>query len=243
MPDESPIEFRGTKSGLAVTDWLAEQLRRDAQVCQIAAVAAFACGGAVTFAVFGFLWGVFSCGLGMWIALAIAVAVIAGLFLAERKLDGEETEPIEVDAGTRGRIRLRLSRLTGNSWLMYLDRMGGDMNAVARVVTNITLLGPRLITLGRLLWRRSKRLKAFDVRTTAAGLDSLMQSGGRVPIGDLLQEFPQVDPQRFVSELTTLDGVILLSSEPPALTLAPSLTEEYEAWKREIRKRRKSSPY
>jgi hypothetical protein len=70
-----------------------------------------------------------------------------------------------------------------------------------------------------------------------------MQSGNRVAIGDLIQEFPDRDPQRLIAELTSLDGVILLSSEPPGLTLAPSIAEDYEAWKKEARRKRRGSGY
>lgn len=239
-----PIEFRTTKSGLSITDWLAARIRHDALICAGAAVVLLLCGIGATVGTFGFFWGVFACGLGRWIAAAVALAIVAGLFLLQRKYSGDHTEPVAVDAGPRGRVTLRLSRLTGNSWLMFLDRPGGgDLNPVIRVATSLAMLAPRLFAVGRLMWGRSRQMKRLDVHAVAAGLDVLMQAGKRVDIGDLLQEFPNSDPQRFVSDLTAVDGVVLLASDPPGLTLAPSVAEDYEAWKKEIRKKRRAERY
>ncbi len=242
MSDEPPIEFRAAKSGLSITDWLAGRVRQDAAICTGAAVLLWGCGAAGTLGLFGFLWGVFACGLGKWGALP-AAGVVVGLFVIQKRYDGDHVEPVTVDAGPRGTVTLRLSRLTGNSWLMYLERSTGDLNPVVRVATTLALLAPRLIAVGRLMWSRWRRLKAFDVKTVAAGLDVLMQSSNRVAIGDLLQEFPNVEPQRFMNELTAVDGVVLLGSDPPGLTLAPSLAEDYETWKKALRKKRRPAAY
>lgn len=245
MSGEPPIEFRAAKRGLSVSDWLAARLRHDATICTGAAALLLACGAFATLVTFLFVWGVLSgalCGVFPWWFLMIpATGVVAALFVVQRKYDGDHTEPIEVNAGARGLVTLRLSRLTGNSWLLFLDRPQGEPNPVVRFVTNLVLLGPRLFAVGRLMWRRSRQMKSLDIGAVAGGLDALMQATGRVPIGDLLQDFAGVDPQRFISDLTSIDGVILLASDPPGLTLTPSVAEDYEAWKRDIRKRRRAA--
>jgi hypothetical protein len=80
----------------------------------------------------------------------------------------------------------------------------------------------------------------MDTGTVAAALDTLMQAGGRISIGDLVQDYPHHDPQRLIENLTTVDGVILLASEPPGLTLSPAFAEDFNAWKAEIRRKRRS---
>jgi hypothetical protein len=246
MSGEPPIEFRAAKPGLTVADWLAFQLRHDGTI--YAGAAALAMFGALVAGLvsLGFVWFVLWVGpfwVGGWIALLLALVAVTGLFLLQRRYDGDHTEPVKVDAGTRGRITLRLSRLTGNSWLMFLDRPSGDLHPAVRFVLNLFLLAPRLFALGRQMWRRSQRVKTLDLEGVAAALDALMQAGNRVAIGDLIQEFPDRDPQRLLGDLTSLDGVILLSSEPPGLTLAPSVAEDYEAWKKETRKKRRAAGY
>lgn len=242
MPDD-PVEFRAAKPGLAVADWLRVRFRRDAAVCAGAAALLTACGAAATLGLFLFLWGTFSCGLGWQLALIPTIGITAGLFLLQRRYDSEPAELFEIDAGTRGRVKLRLSRLTGNSWLLFLDRPVGESNAFMRFCANVGLLAPRLFAVGRRMWKRSRRLKALDVPSVAAGLDGLMQSGRRVSIGEFVQDFPDKDPQRLIEDLTSLDGVVLLASDPPGLTLAPSLVEEFEDWKREARRKRRSPGY
>lgn len=249
MSDE-PIEFRAAKSGLNVADWLAARMRHDAAICAGAAVVLLLCGVAATVGTFGFTWGVLLllnlaiCGfVPKSVAALIALAIVAGLFLLQRWYDGDHTEPVTVDAGARGTVTLRLSRLTGNSWLMFLDRPGGDLNPFVRFVTTLMLLAPRLFAVGRRMWDRSRRMKRLDVHAVAAGLDALMQSGKRVDIGELVQDFPNNDPQRFIGDLTAIDGVVLLASDPPGLTLAPSVAEDFEAWKSEIRKKRRTAKY
>jgi len=243
MSSDPQIEFRAEKPGRTVADWLAVRMRHDAAICAGAAVLLIGGGVAVTLMTFLFFWGVFGCGLGRWIGLALALGIVVGMFFLQKRVDGDPAEPIEVDAGPRGRVTLRLSRLTGNSWLMYLDKPAGDPNPVVRFATNFALLGPRLFAVGRRMWERSRQMKSLDLRAVANGLDSLMQSGNRVAIGDLIQEFSAADPQRFIGDLTTIDGVVLLTSEPPSLTLTPSVAEDYEAWKRELRKKKRPAGY
>lgn len=242
MASDPQIEFRAERPGRTLADWLAVRMRQDATICAGAAALLIAGGVAVTLMTFLFFWGVFACGLGRWGAIP-AIGVVVGLFFLQRRVDGDPAEPIEVDAGSRGLLTLRLSRLTGNSWLMYLDKPAGDPNPVVRFATNAALLGPRLFAVGRRMWARSRQMKSLDIGLVASGLDALMQSGNRVAIGDLIQEFSAADPQRFIADLTTIDGVILLTSDPPSLTLTPSVAEDYEAWRRELRKKKRPQGY
>lgn len=245
MTDDSPMEFRAAKPGRSVADWLALRVRRDATVYAGAAALLMLCGVFALFATYIFAFLVMmglnlaTCGVSRALLHLPTIAAVAVLFLLQRKVDGDDAEPIVVDAGARGTVQLRLSRLTGNSWLMYLDNPSGELDPVSRFATNVVLIAPRLLRLGMRMWQLSRQMKAMDVASVAGGLDALMQSGGRIAIGDLLQEYPSHDPQRLIGDLTTVDGVILLASEPPGLTLTPSVAEEFEAWKREARRKRK----
>ncbi|HEX6984098.1 MAG TPA: hypothetical protein VF170_01920 [Planctomycetaceae bacterium] len=244
-----PIEFRAAKSGLSVADWLAERNRREAMIYAGAAAVLLFCAVLAVFGTYGIALGVLlalnamTCGVWRSLVVLLAFGVVAGLFVLQRQVDGDDLEPVKVDAGPRGVVALRLSRLTGNSWLMFLDNPSADFNPVIRFGLNVLLLAPRLARLSGRMWSLSRRMRSMDVGTVGAGLDAMMQSGGRIPIGDLLQEFPSADPQRFLSDLTAVDGVILLSSSPPGLTIAPSLTEEFEAWKKDARRKRRTEGY
>lgn len=242
MSDDSPVEFRASGSKSSIATWVAVRSRHDVRIYRGASAILLVAGifalGATYIFVFLVMMGMF-CGVGrgVWLHLP-TLAIVAGLFVLQRRLDGDDAEPIVVDAGPRGFLTLHLSRLTGSSWLMYLDKPALELNPVVRLATNLVLLAPRLFRLSWRMWKLSQRITTMDASAVGAGLDALLQSGGRIAIGELLQEFPNQDPQRFVGDLTTIDGVILLVSDPPGLTLSPAFAEDFEAWKRERRKRR-----
>lgn len=244
MSGESPIEFRSAKSGLTVTDWLAERTRRDATIYAGSAAVLMLCAVFAVFGTYGFTAGVLlalnamTCGVWRSLILLLSCGVVAGLFLLQRKVDGEDQEPVQVNAGSRGIVTLQLSRLTGNSWLMYLDNPSVDFNPVARIGLTVMLLAPRLARLSVRMWQLSRRMQTMDLAAVGAGLDAMMQSGRGVSIGELLQDFPNAEPQRFIGDLTIVDGVILLSSDPPSLTVTPSVHEEFDTWKKEVRRKR-----
>ncbi len=245
MSDESPIEFRSTKSGLTVTDWLADRTRRDATI--YAGGAAILMLGAVlaTFGTYGIASAVLlglnamTCGVWRSLVLVLAIGVVAGLYVLQRKVDGDDREPVRVDAGSRGKVTLKLSRLSGSSWMLYLDNPSVDFHPIARIGLNLLLLAPRLASLSMRMWQLSRRMQAMDLAAVGAGLDVLMQTGRAVAIGDLIQEFPNADPQSLVGDLLINDGIILLTGDPPSLTVTPAIDEEYQAWKKEVRRKRR----
>jgi hypothetical protein len=245
MSDDAPIEFKSPKAGLTIADWLATRSRRDAIIYAGATGLLALCGVFALAATYIFtylvLWGLV-CGFVPRVLLhPLSLAVVVSLFFLQRRFDGSDFEPVHVDAGTRGELTLRLSRLTGSSWLMYLDKPGGDLNPLLRMVTNLLFLGPRLFRVSWRMWTVTRRLRAMDTSTIAAALDALMQAGGRIAIGEVVQDFPHHDPQQLIENLTTVDGVILLASDPPGLTLSPAFVEDFDAWKAEVRRKRRAA--
>lgn len=248
MSDDAPIEFRSSKSGLTIADWLATRARRDAIIYAGATGLLAVCGVFALAATYLFAYLVLR-GLAFatcdviprFLLYLAALAVLVSLFVLQRRFDGDDVEPVNVDAGTRGELTLRLSRLTGSSWLMYLDKPGGELNPVIRMVTNLLFLAPRLFRVSWRMWTVTQRLRSMDVATVAAALDTLMQAGGRIAIGEVVQDFPHHDPQRLIENMTTVDGVILLASDPPGLTLSPAFVEDFDAWKAEVRRKRRAS--
>lgn len=248
MSDDAPIEFRSAKPGLTIADWLAARARRDAIIYAGATGLLAVCGVFAIAATYIFTYLVVR-GLSFATCDVIprsllhlfALGIVASLFPLQRRFDGDDVEAVKVDAGTRGELTLRLSRLTGSSWLMYLDKPGGDLNPLIRIVTNLMFLAPRLFRVSWRMWKLTGQLRSMDVATVAAALDTLMQAGGRIAIGDVVQGFPHHDPQRLIENLTTVDGVILLASDPPGLTLSPAFVEDFDAWKAEIRRKRRAA--
>lgn len=243
MSDDAPIEFRSAKAGMSIADWLAVRMRRDALIYAGATLLLACCGVFALFATYIFTFLVLMgllCGVPRSLLNMPALAIVIGLFWVQRRVDGDDREQFEIDAGSRGELTLTLSRLTGSSWLMYLDKPAGDLNPVIRFVTNVLLLAPRLFRVSWRMWGMNRRMRTMDVSAVSAALDTLLQAGGRTRIGDLVQEFPQQDPQRLIENLTAIDGVILLASDPPGLTLSPAFVEEYDAWKAAIRRKRRA---
>lgn len=238
---DEPVEFRGRRAGRSTADWLAERNARESLVYAGFAAVTAACAAAATLvtwlAAFGFLylWIGYG-GLGTFLAAVFAAAAVAGLFLLNRKLTPDLADRLTVDTA-RGPVRLRVARLTGASW-MQLFEFDADQHPAVRVVLNLLLLAPRLVLLTRLTWGLSGRLKRVDLAATGRAVDLLMAADGRVPLPELIDEFPLADPQRLIDDLTGVDGVVFLIRDTPGLTATPSLIEDYEEWRKQARKRR-----
>ena len=240
-------ESQSGPSSRSVAAWLREQTRRDAAIYMTAAIFMAICGLFATIltylfvclVLFGILCGINDSG---WVPLLLALPVMAGLWFWHLGFDRPIEQVVRVDAGTRGTVVLRLTHLTGTSWLMFLDRPAEHMPALVRLVVNMLLLAPRLVSLAWRMANLSRTSQSRDFTNSAPGIARLMQ-GGRFPIGDLLQEFPEAEPQHFIGEITSIEGVVFLSGDDPSLTLAPSFHEEFEQWQREHRRSKRSADY
>ena len=244
MSDESPAPPQAARRISPVATWVGEQAGRDAVMYTGAAAILLPCAVAATlgtyFFIFGVLWvlklSFFGSG-GTWVVYLLALAVVGLLFWTNTVVDREEFETYQVDLSTKGMVALHVSRLTGNSWMMLLASPS-DMHALVRIISNALLIGPRLFEMSWAMWKLSRRLRSIDPGPVGKAIGLLMKAGGRVPLAALLEEFPHSDSQRLVDDVTAVDGVVFLSTQPPGLTVTPTLMEEYETWRSERRTRR-----
>lgn len=234
----------------AVENWLREQTRRDAVIYLTVAGLMGLCGFFASIATWIFTSLVclgFSCASLPWsLAMLLGLVVMGGLWFWHLRFDQPIERKIRIEGGPHGKKTLKITPLTGSSWLMFLDRPAEQMMPITRLVVNLLLLSPRLCTLSWRMGNLSKSCRERDFSTIAAALARLME-GGRVSIGELLDEFPEADPQRLVSELTGIEGVVLLGGNDPGeqtgLTLTSGFSDEFEQWQREHQRRKRAADY
>ena len=241
--ESEPMEFKAVRSRRSPAAWIAERSRRDAQVCAGFAIVLVPCGVAATIGLFAVAFGVLeglnlaTFGVSKWLIALLALGVTFGLVRYGLASARDGRRAIAVVAPNRGPIELRLSRLTGSTWMTLFEN-SADTNPIVRVALNVALLAPRLFLMSRRMWRVSRRLRTLDADVIGRAADLLMSAGRAIRIADLLEEFPETDPQSLIDDLTSLDGVVVLkTADAPALTVTPSFVEEYEAWRKRSRKR------
>lgn len=228
-----------------IVAWLRDQTKRDASVYLTAAGFMGVAALFVTLAMFAFicliLLALSGGGLGYYVMIPAAL-ILVGLWYCHKMFDRPVVRRLEIQTKSRGPVTLKISPLTGTSWLMFLDRPAESENPVVRMVLNVLLLVPRLWTLTLRMYEQSQSCGHRDFVMISEGLDRLMQ-GGRDPVVDLIDAFPDRDPQKLVGELTNIEGVVVLPGMDPSLTLTPSFMDEFDQWQRDRARNKRSAGY
>lgn len=245
MPSSSSDRSPSDRGNPQIVAWLRDQTKRDASVYLTAAgfmavVALFATVAMLIFITL-MLLALTGGGLGYY-AVIPAALILVGLWYVHKTFDRPVVRRLEIHTKSRGPVELNISPLTGTSWLMFLDRSSESENPVVRFVLNILLLVPRLWTLTLRMYEQSRSCEHRDFVMISEGLDRLMQ-GGRDPVEDLIDAFPDRDPQKLVGELTNIEGVVVLPGTDPSLTLTPSFMDEFEQWQRDRARKKRSAGY
>jgi hypothetical protein len=96
-----------------------------------------------------------------------------------------------------------------------------------KTIANILCTGPRLLTAVPRLLGRARRFSGLDIEGCAAVLAHLANEDGRVPFAKLAAEIPAGhDVSDVLTQLREIDGVMVLKSEPPGMSLGTELRKE-----------------
>ncbi|MEI7728941.1 MAG: hypothetical protein WCO56_05195 [Verrucomicrobiota bacterium] len=90
-------------------------------------------------------------------------------------------------------------------------------------------LGPHVAATAQYAHRCRPRLQAVDVSACADIVVLLMGFNKRVPLAEIVEAFPQLEPPVILRQLARLSGILFIQGETPALTLSEDLRRELQA--------------
>lgn len=214
--------------------WFGDRVAESRRMCRIGSILLVPAALLAAFLTYWIVWLLILLGFGVLFDLSgTMVHVLAGLFMvalfAWQYTAGRDFEETYHFAGEGlSTIELNVAQMTGNSWVGLLEP--GVASGLVRVVSLLFLTSPRLLGLSVMLHNRGERLQRMDTGGCARVMSFLMQAQGRVPFENIEQAFPDSDLTEIVQPLADVDGIVFLTKDGPAVTLAPRVVDEYKAW-------------
>jgi hypothetical protein len=160
------------------------------------------------------------CTMGAWIILGL-------LFVSHFTVNRQHLENLKFDEESPGLTAVQFAADVAGFGSLGLFLTGPNTaRSQVKVISLILLIGPAMLGLAWRLARASLAAWRMDVSTVAVGLAELLIAEKRVSVDELVKKAATLHPPRFLRELLLVDGVILLTSSDPGVTLTDSLRSE-----------------
>lgn len=214
-----------------VTCWLDQYRQRRAMLLALGAIGASVCAIPVLIVTW---WAIFLIACLVLFpfdlesyCLAVVWVVFALLFVAHQTTNREHPENLKFDEECPGLAAVEFAAdVAGFSSLGLFLTGPNTARSQVKVISMILLIGPAMWGQSWRLARAAIAAWRIDVSTVGVGLAELLIAEKRVPIDDLVRKAATLYPRRFLREMLLVDGVILLTSSDPAVTLTDSLRSE-----------------
>lgn len=144
------------------------------------------------------------------------------LFVAHVTVNRRNLEYLKFESEGRLVAARYAARISGMSSLALLA--GPEtMHSFVKVISLTLLIGPSLVGLSWRLAQGAIAAQKMDVPLVALALKELLVASARTSMDSIAAKVGSSDPPRLLRELLLIDGVILLNSDDPSLTLTDSL--------------------
>lgn len=221
-------------SSRKLAKWLDRKIDSQRKLCWLGAAVSLLIGAVVLYVTFWVAYGVIWFAstpfgdLSSTVLTASAATFIVLLFIGNATTDREYLNQLEVSLDPTRGLKVFVARMTGNHFMLgFLDPE--TARSFIKVLTTLLYTGPRAIGQSWRLVDRARQLAGIPRETAAGVMALLLKKEARVPFADLLQTFDERDLLQLLPRMTLIDGVIVLTTPPPGLTLAPSLADEFHA--------------
>jgi hypothetical protein len=166
--------------------------------------------------------------LPMGLKSFLALAVLVGLFWLHRRTQVEALSELQVatpDGGPVVSFYLPQVGLVSNVAVFAPE----TMRSFVKLVAAIWLVSPQLMSAGWANLKRASRLRQMDLPGCAAVIAMLLGKSKKVAFAEIIASSPHLDLCGIAAQLANLDGVIFLREEPPGITLAADLRQDFLA--------------
>lgn len=163
-----------------------------------------------------------------------SLVIVGLLFAANIVSDREHLENLEFETGDRITISVGIGRALAMGPTMAAAFAGPkNFGSFIKIISTIVLSGPRLFTVAWRFVLKARRLKETKTGSCAKIISSLIKQQSRISFVALSEQHPTIDFQAIIPQLEDIDGVVFLMEEPPGLTVASRLLEDFQEWKTE----------
>ncbi len=164
-------------------------------------------------------------------ALYIATWIAFGsLFVAHVTTNRKHLESLKFDEAGPGVVAAKFAAHIAGMHSLALFMAGPEtMRSQIKVIGLILLTGPSLIGLSWRLASAAFAAQRMDIALVGAALAELLAAEKRTLVDDLAAKVGSPNPPRLLRELLLIDGVILLTSGDPSLTVTDSLRTDVSA--------------
>lgn len=160
------------------------------------------------------------------IALGIVGAVVAATALRLPKHLGDAVHVADM-GGTE--ITLRVAPPMGVVWTFAMGSIDSDLTWVERLL-GLLALPQRMLCTAWYVANRIQRLKALDIPGCAHVIRLAYRKGERIGIEEIADKREGKDLSGTLRQVSLIDGVVFLTSKTLAISLAPRLAEDLDAW-------------
>jgi hypothetical protein len=160
--------------------------------------------------------------------VVISVVFLVLLFIGNARTDRQYLEEVSVSTGTFS-DQVVTFYVPGLGMASNINPLAPDtLHTGVKLITRMLFFGPRLVTAAGRAFVKAVKLRRLDLAGCGAVLEILYQRPGRMAFEELVRAVPGLDPVKVFPQLTQVDGVLFLSSEPAGLTLSTELREQID---------------
>lgn len=215
-------------------DRLKSKLKHEQLLLWLGALAALVGGIIVLFLTFWSTYAILWFTTYWWLETSHQMRMIlAGvflilLFIGNATTDREYLDHIELDISPHRTIEVAVARAAGAGWMLAFSDPKAARSSI-KMFTTLLYTGPRAVMQSWELVRRAIRLGKIDVDPCANAIGRALKADERVPFESLLTDVPEAFQQKCVEDLSYIEGVVILKSNPVGITLAPEFVQELKA--------------
>ena len=170
-------------------------------------------------------------GIEGWLALAMIVAFFAVIFFLYNKFKPNTLKEIQIPIDGKTLPQAALENVGYDALGAFASP--DEMPGFVKMVLAMFITAPRAVEAGRRTLKQVKALEEFDHESCGRILKAVFKASRRIEFGKIVDKFgSKMDMQSVLPQLLLIDGVLLHKREPAGIEAAPSLTEEFEAWRK-----------
>lgn len=219
------MKKRGFKS------WVRNRIETQRKMT-IAAAASMAGLGAFLFLIAGgFMFLLFSMAYGgfpafLFVALIFGFGGVLSWFAAEKELSDQQHK-VECDGR---KMRIHVAPATSWVWTWAFGSLDSDQSVIQKII-GLTNLIPRLFCAAWHTYQRLEDVRQIDESTTLSLMKLLFQKNARVGVCEIIDELDGIDIKKAMRDISLLDGIVFLTKGNLGVSIAPRLSDDFEAWR------------
>lgn len=158
----------------------------------------------------------------------VSAGFLVLLFIGNARTDRQYLDDLSVTTGTFSNEVVTFY-LPGVGMASNINPIAPDsMHSSVKVITTLLFCGPRALVAAYRSLRTVLRLSHIDTGPVSAVIDFLYTRPGRVDFRTIAANVTNLNPVKTFPQVTQIEGVLLLRSEPAGLTISSELREELD---------------